>query len=202
VEQPLLQTRLRADAYKILAGCYYSPGEELLQAIGDLAAAGQTGLDQLAQAAASDDIETLLVDHTRLFIGPYKLLAPPYGSVYLEEGVLMGNSTMNVEEFYRQESMETSDQEVPDHITAELEFMYVLASREIEAMEVDDLDTANRYRQKQKDFLSLHLGAWITEFTDRIQQEAQTEFYNILGRITAQFVREDIELLSDRICGV
>ena len=171
MEQSLLQTRLRADAYKILAGCYYSPGKELLQAIGDLAEAGQSGLDQLAQAAASNDLETMLVDHTRLFIGPYKLLAPPYGSVYLEEGVLIGNSTMSVKEFYRQEGMETSDHEVPDHITAELEFMYVLISREIEAMEGDDLETANRYRLKQKDFLGLHLGTWITEFTDRIRLE-------------------------------
>ena len=37
---------------------------------------------------------------------------------------------------------------------------------------------------------------WIAEFTDRIQQHAQTEFYKTLGHVAGQFVREDIELLS------
>jgi TorA maturation chaperone TorD len=187
---------LRSDAYKILAECYHSPEEKLLQAIGDLAAAGKIGLDPLIQAASVNDVEALVMDHTRLFIGPYKLMAPPYGSVYLEDGILMGNSTVSVEDFYRQEDMEVSDQEVPDHITAELEFMYVLIGKEIEAIEAGDLDTANRYRQKQKSFLGLHLGTWIAEFTDKIQQEAQTEFYKTLGRITKQFINADLELLS------
>jgi TorA maturation chaperone TorD len=187
---------LRSDAYKILAECYHSPEEKLLQAIGDLAAEGKIGLDPIAQAASVDDVETLLVDHTRLFIGPYKLMAPPYGSVYLEDGILMGNSTVSVEDFYRQEGMEVADQEVPDHITAELEFMYVLIGKEIEAIEAGDLDTANRYRQKQKSFMGMHLGAWIAEFTNMILVEAYTEFYKTLGRITKQFISGDLELLS------
>jgi TorA maturation chaperone TorD len=195
VEQLLLQTDLRADAYRILAECYHSPDDEFLQALGGLAGHSDT-VDQIAQAASGADLDKLQVDHARLFLGPYKLLAPPYGSIYLEDGALMGNSTMNVEEFYRQEGMEASGQEVPDHITAELEFMYVLIGKEAEATKTGDPDATARYRQKQKTFLDLHLGTWIAEFTDKIQQEAQTEFYRTLGHITGQFVRDDLELLS------
>ena len=32
------------------------------------------------------NFEALKVDFARLFVGPYKLLAAPYGSVYLEQG--------------------------------------------------------------------------------------------------------------------
>ena len=196
MEQLLLQEGLRADVYRILAECYRSPDEELLRALGDLGAPGGSALDQIVQAAASGDVEKLRIDHARLFIGPYKLPAPPYGSVYLEDGVLMGNSTVDVKDFYREEGMEASGEEAPDHITAELEFMCVLIGKEMEAVKVGDLDTANQYRQKQKTFLGVHLGAWIAEFTARIQQEAQTEFYRTLGRVTGQFVRKDLELLS------
>ncbi|MCP4377351.1 MAG: molecular chaperone TorD family protein [bacterium] len=190
-----MQAGLRADAYRILAECYHSPDSEFLQALGGLAGAGAGAVDQIVQAAVGIDLEKLQIDHARLFLGPYKLLAAPYGSVYLEEGVLMGNSTMNVEEFYRQEGLEASDEEVPDHITAELEFMCVLIGKEIEAVEAGHRDIIGQYRQKQKAFLDLHLGTWIAEFTDKIQQSAQTEFYKTLGRITGQFVQEDHQLL-------
>jgi len=196
MEQLLTREVLRADIYRILAECYRSPDEGFLRALGCLGTPGEATLDRIVQAAATGEIAKLQIDHARLFIGPYKLLAPPYGSVYLEDGVLMGNSTVDVEDFYREEGMEASDQEVPDHIAAELEFMYVLIGKEIEAVEAGDFDTANRYRQKQKAFLGVHLGAWTAEFADRVQQNAQTEFYRTLGLLTDQFVREDLQLLS------
>ncbi len=196
MEQLLLQAGHRADAYRILAECYHSPDDEFLQALGGLEVGPNAAVDQLVHAAATVDLEKLQIDHARLFIGPYKLLPPPYGSIYLEDGALMGNSTMNVEDFYRKEGMEASGQEVPDHITAELEFMCVLIARESEAAKTDDTESVDNYRQKQKTFLSIHLGAWIAEFTDKIRQEAQTEFYKTLGCVTEQFLRQDIELLS------
>ncbi|MBC8373271.1 MAG: molecular chaperone TorD family protein [Planctomycetes bacterium] len=196
MEQLLIQKNLRADVYRILAECYRRPDEGFLRSLGCLGAPGETTLDQIVHAAAASDIEKLQIDHARLFIGPYKLLAPPYGSVYLEDGALMGNSTVNVEEFYREEGMEASDQDVPDHITAEMEFMYVLIGKEVEAVEAGEFDTACDYRQKQKTFIGVHLGAWTAEFADRVLQNAQTEFYRTLGLLTGQFVREDLQLLS------
>ena len=195
MEQLLVQAGLRANTYRVLAECYHSPDEEFIQAINGLEGGG-AAVDQIVQAAATADVEKLLIDHARLFLGPYKLLAPPYGSIYLEDGALMGNSTVNVEEFYHEEGLESSDDEVPDHITAELEFMCVLIGKEIEAINADDLDAARHYRQKQETFLDLHLGAWIAEFADRIQQEAQTEFYKTLGRVTGPFVLEDLQQVS------
>ncbi|MBM2831889.1 MAG: torD6, partial [Dehalococcoidia bacterium] len=41
-----------------------------------------------------------------LFVGPYRLLAPPYWSAYLEDArVVMGDSTMDVKNRYREEGL-------------------------------------------------------------------------------------------------
>ena len=197
MEQLLVQEGLRADAYKVLAECYYPPDEVVLRTLGGLGGGGETVLAPIvAQAAAVEDIEELAIDHARLFVGPFGLVAPPYGSVYLEDDALMGDSTVDVADWYRQEDMEPAGKDVPDHITAELEFMYVLICREMEAISADDTEAAGLYRQQQKGFLLAHLGAWVARFAERVRQGARTEFYKALARVTDQFVGEDLERLS------
>lgn len=52
----------------------------------------------LAQTTYQD--ETLAQAYQRLFIGPYALPAPPWGSVYLDhENVLFGDSTLDLREW-------------------------------------------------------------------------------------------------------
>ena len=88
--------RSRALLYKILSECFYPP-----------------------------EAESLKSDFSRLFIGPFKLLAPPYGSIYLDgNSCLMGASTMEVRQLYRNEGLNPVIKEAPDHIAIELEFMY------------------------------------------------------------------------------
>jgi putative dimethyl sulfoxide reductase chaperone len=81
------------------------------------------------QAALADEevLEALPVDYTRLFIGPFSPLAPPYESVY-RGGEVMGASTAAVMGLYRMAGFDLSGDfhEAPDHIAAELEFVYVL----------------------------------------------------------------------------
>ena len=95
----------------------------------------------MATSVVQYDEEELLVEYARLLVGPNELPAPPYGSVYLEEGrKVMGESTARVMEFYKAEglSMNEQFQNLPDHITAEMEFMYYLAYHEVEALEKND----------------------------------------------------------------
>jgi len=197
MEHLLAQEGRRADAYKILAECYCPPDEELLRMLHGLAGQAQAALGQVArEAAAVDNIEDLKIDHARLFVGPFQLLAPPFGSVYLESNALMGESTADVVNCYRREGMEAAETQVPDHITAELEFMYVLIRKETEAMGDGDIHTASQFRRKQKAFLDIHLGAWVVRFAKKVLQGAQTEFYRTLGRVTDRFVRGDLEQFS------
>ena len=204
----LRREKARRDGYKNLAECYYLPdGDLIIKLKGlerQLSVLGSGALNYAAlmrgELQGPKELEKLKIDFARLFVGPYSLPAPPYGSVYLEgERKIMGDSTLDVQNRYRKAGVELSDnfRDVPDHIAAELEFMYLLVFKEIQALENSDVDTTIDYFEKQRSFLSEHLGAWAFEFADSIEKEAETEFYKNLARVTKAFVRQDLDYLSD-----
>ena len=193
IEETVLKDCGRADAYKVLAECYYLPDEKLLKTLDDLGKAYGGFFSQVVRSAPkADDLDRHKVDYSRLFLGPFKLLAPPYGSVYLEDGKLMGNSTFAARDLYEQEGLDIVLKDAPDHINAELEFMYFLVLKEAEARDNSDFKEAARLREKQASFLQIHLGRWVRPFAHNIEINAQTEFYKALGLATKNFVLEDL----------
>lgn len=201
MEQAVFNDRERSDSYKILAECYYPPDDLLLKTLGDSRKATSEFLSKIIRnAPKADDLESHKVDYSRLFLGPFRLLAPPYGSVYLEDGQFMGQSTIEAADFYREEDLDIVVRDAPDHISVELEFMSFLVLKETEARKTSDVRQVARVRNKQAAFLVAHLGAWIQPFTHNIETNAQTEFYKALGCATRHFVLEDLGKLSEGSC--
>jgi TorA maturation chaperone TorD len=193
MEDVLNKACQRADSYKLLSECYYLPDNALIQKVADVA---QTDLffAGLETCIPSDlELESLKIDYTRLFVGPFKLLAPPYGSVYLEDNRVMGASTLDVRSCYESEGMDIVIKEAPDHIAVELEFMYYLAVKQIEAIKEDNLQNIRSNQDKQYYFLATHLAMWVSELTENIEKNAQTEFYRKLASLTAIFVQKDLD---------
>ncbi|MBC2722950.1 molecular chaperone [Desulfosporosinus sp.] len=125
-------------------------------------------------------LEDLTVDYAKLFIGPFDLLAPPYGSVYLEgQRRVMGDSTVKVLQFYRQAGLNLSDEfkEPPDHIVTELEFMYYLIAKHIETGD-------KQWLVMKEEFFNNFLSPWIKDFSIRILENARTVFYKNLAQLT------------------
>ncbi len=197
----------RQDIYKNLANCYHMPEETLSTNLDVLS--GQ--LLNLNSEAASyidcmqcelntgSDLELLKIEFTRLFIGPYSLPAPPYGSVYIEkERKVMGDSTMDAQKRYKNCGLDISSnfKEVPDHITVELEFMFFLIFKEIESIRSNVPEQAQEIVLHQKSFLIEHLNMWIPDFTDCVIEHAGTEFYRNLAKATRVFVAEEFEYLE------
>jgi len=182
----------RADSYKLLSACYYLPDAELLQKIVDEVQTNHFFDELPCCIALGPELESLIIDFTRLFVGPFKLLAPPYGSVYLEDSRIMGESTVNVRNWYEKEGLDVVINDAPDHIAMELEFMYYLAVKQIQATRQENLQDMQLYAEKQKSFLRSHLAGWIAEFAENVQKNAQTEFYKNLARLTEIFVQKDI----------
>jgi TorA maturation chaperone TorD len=190
----------RADLCRFLAACYYQPGpefteEKLFDSM--VAAAARVGPDFAARARRLGDAftaerpEHLLVDYTRLFLGPVDALAKPYGSVWLEgQQALMQDSTMAVQQLYGEGGFEIDDdfRELPDHVAAELEFLYLLLFREAEAAQKDDHERLAAVTALRTRFLSDHLGAWVGPFTSAVAEGAQTPFYRELAELTRRFV--------------
>jgi len=196
-KEELSYKEYRRDLYKLLSDCYHLPDEELIENL--------NGLDTKIRGLFSDlanfcpgisDISSLTIDYSKLFVGPYGLLASPYGSVYLEgKSQVMGNSTIDVKKRYAEEGLDIGLKEAPDHIAIELEFMYFLIFQEITAFNNQDYNEVNRYQGKQKAFLETHLGVWVSDFTDKVAENAETVFYKNLARLTKSFVTEDLKYL-------
>jgi len=205
----IFQQRARADSFRLLAECYRLPSSELANGITELehniatvcpeaALHVQKMMDELE---STDTLEALTVDYARLFVGPYELLAPPYGSVYLDgERQIMGDSSLEARNKYREAGLDTSTdfRDPPDHITAELEFMYFLIFKEVEAIGNSDIEATLRFIEKQRAFLREHLGAWVFDFAESIEEKAEDDFYKNLARATKAFVKQELDNLRQR----
>lgn len=200
IKESLVRNGIQADTYKFLSECYYLPDENLLRRLRSLdKSISELGSKIAEFAPGLSDLKLLKIDFSRLFVGPFKLLAPPYGSVYLESaGMVMGNSTIDVRNWYRKEGLDIALKETPDHITIELEFMYFLIFKEMEAIKNSDSAGAENYLDKQRSFLRTHLGMWVSEFARNVEKNAETEFYKNLARVTESFLKEDMNKLSDK----
>lgn len=202
-------TEQRALVYKLLSDCYQSPDEhtiEKFQHSADLAADVFPEINQPENPnGQSENIETLKVDHARLFVGPFSLLAPPYGSMYLDHTEhLMTDSSMDVQQWYLAEGMDVAIHEVPDHIRIELEFMYYLIYKDLQKhtpdpvtekiLEMEPVDLS--YIEKQQEFLQNHLGKWIPGFVKKVVEQSGTKFYKELAKLTAGFIKADIKFLQ------
>jgi TorA maturation chaperone TorD len=198
---------LRLDAYRLLADSYHRPEPSLLDGTGKLKScmericseAGQYISSMQSDIADLAGVGTIEVDYARLFVGPFNLMAPPYGSVYLEgERQVMGASTADVQMRYRAAGLDvdTGFKDAPDHVAAELEFMHFLIFKAMEAAGQGDADQVIACLTNQQSFLEIHLGAWIHEFADNVVKNAATSFYRNLARTTETFIRDDYHVLT------
>ena len=146
-----------------------------------------------------DDLESLKIDYARLFVGPYTLAAPPYGSVYLEgKPLVMGNSTVDAQKRYRNAGLNIAEEfkEAPDHIAVELEFMHFLIFKEIEAATHSNIEAFGNYLIEQQSFLEDHLGAWVSDFAENITANSDTEFYKKLAISTQIFINQELQTIE------
>lgn len=109
----------------------------------------------------------------RLFIGPYALPAPPWGSVWLDkESVLFGDSTLALRHWMREHNiaLDNARNEPEDHIGA----LLLLAAWLAEAGDTQALN----------ELLSWHLLPWAPHFLTHFNQQAANPFYHAIGQLT------------------
>lgn len=194
----------RAKIYKSLAECYYRPAADTashVRALGrnlkSFCPPASEAADQMEAALLGYETDQdLTIDHARLFLGPFALLTPPYGSVYLDGNrQVMSASTLDAAARYQEVGLDLAPgfAGTPDHIAAELEFMYFLAFKEHEALSAGDPDRVRHFQGKQRAFMESHLAAWVPPFTLDIETQAQTLFYRNLARVTRIWVESEAE---------
>jgi TorA maturation chaperone TorD len=139
---------------------------------------------------------SLRVEYHRLFVGPYKLAAPPYASLYLEgEPAVMGRSTLEVLKMYEQAGflLSPSFKDLPDHVAAELEFMALLCEGQGAAWQRSDFFQAGKQLEWQENFLREHLVRWIPKFSSKILSSTESPYYRALASLLRNYVSLDLD---------
>ncbi|NJD89868.1 MAG: molecular chaperone TorD family protein [Betaproteobacteria bacterium] len=193
------QAAARADFARFLSAGYYEPAPEFAQErlFDSMAAAGgrigaefADGARRLGEAFGAQSLQDLLVDYTRLFLGPVDAKARPYGSVWLgPDKLTMQESTMALLALYEEGGFEMAEdfRELPDHVAAELEFLYLLLFRESRARSPAAGEPGDPVALRRR-LLDEHLGAWIRPFAEAVKAGAHSAFYRELGDLTGRFV--------------
>ncbi len=197
----------KGDAFRLLSEFFSPPNEEMVLKLKVLESRIKKACIPAVPYIAKmekhfedeGDIDSLRVDFSRLFVGPFGMLAPPYGSVYMESGrKVMGDSTLDVVSRYREEGLDISGDfhDAPDHIAVELEFVHFLIFKSLEAASHSDMHASGHYMEKRRRFYAEHLGAWISDFQEHVEEKAETNFYKNLARATRTLIQEDLEEIS------
>jgi len=129
-------------------------------------------LAPVADALRQQAEEPLLAAWQRLFIGPWALPAPPWGSVWLDrESVLFGDSTLALRQWMRDNGIafEMAQNEPEDHFGTLLLLAAWLAE--------------NGRNAERDQLLAWHLLPWSTRFLAVFVENAGHPFYQALGQL-------------------
>lgn len=202
----------RSDIYRLLAVFFYPPDEELFS-IKDSLATLQRAIDavspqckpfveQMQHQFHQLGVDQLKVDNAKLFVGPFELIAAPYGSVYLDSGRrLMGDSTVAVRTFYIHYGLDLGDDfhDLPDHISVELEFMNYLIYKHVEFQQQQNTKEADIFRSTQQEFFNRFLHPFAKQFCERIKTGSDNAFYIALANCLQSFLQTETDYLKQEL---
>ncbi len=131
-----------------------------------------------------------------------KPAAPPYESFYLDpQGQIRAVIATELETEYTNSGLALSSslQDMPDHVSVELEFMSFLCAGEVKAIETANEDDDNmQIRIQQRAFLNKHLVRWFPQFAQRITDAAPESLYSVITATAYAFLRSDLSYLGLR----
>lgn len=139
-------------------------------------------------------------DYTKLMIGPFELLAPPWESVYVQkEAMLFQKCTMDVRKTYQHFGFSTADynMEADDHIGLELDFLYHLNKLCQQSADEGNLQEVGYLLTEQEKFLKEHLLVFVPELSKNMMENADTSFYKGMAQILNYYSKMDSQVLNE-----
>jgi TorA maturation chaperone TorD len=154
-------------------------------------------------------------EFTNLFLVPGGQHIAPYESVFRDtreiegreiSGLLMGQSALDVQQWYRLAALEISAdfKELPDHIGLELHYLAYLCDREQAFGDAGDSVKQTRAREMQRDFLKAHVLSWLGDLTEKICTKAALPLYPAIASLAVEFCQNDLATLESVVgpsCG-
>lgn len=143
----------------------------------------------LALSEQFEDRTAEQLAYTRLFIGSFKMEAPPYASYYLEEDhTLNGRAAIEVEAVYAQFGIELDSKEIApaDHLRYLLAFLALVAQRYEETGE-------QAFAEAYADFRDEYVFTWIDQFATLVERYAEHPYYPSLVTLIVSVLRSEGE---------
>lgn len=166
----------------------------------------QTGLALLnkwmneQQGAVSEAaLLSLKTDYLALFIGPGRMHAPVWESVYFSiEHLVFQERTLEVRKWYHYFGLEAEhkNSEPDDHIGLELGFVSHLAALALQASQENDAARFGQIMSAQREFLADHLLRWGPEFARLVIENAKTDYFRGIGHLTLGSLNTVAKLLQ------
>ncbi|MBI4820823.1 MAG: molecular chaperone TorD family protein [Deltaproteobacteria bacterium] len=190
---------LRETVYRVLQGVFREPpSSSLLEQLereclfeelskeSELVFGRSIGGLTLMQSGARPDLaEALRLEYAKLFVGPDKLEAPPWESVYRSpDRLVMQKPALEVLERYLEAGLgyDGITSCPPDHVARELDFMASLISRSRSG----ELDPA-RSASMQREFAAAHLCSWLPSFARDVTRAATLPYFLGAAELLADF---------------
>ena len=171
---PLYGALARSDARTLSEEWPFVADDEAYEAISRLV----DGAARFEDTMAADNeslaaLPELAAEYRRLFVGPAKKAAAPWGSVYTDKDqVVFGASTLALRDWLRANGIEVRQEggeEPEDHIGTMLELMAWVADNRPELL---------------ADYLQHHLLTWAPHFLELMKGATTDEFYDGLATLT------------------
>lgn len=197
-EEKVELAEARSHVYGLLAAIFRAvPDAALVKTVRDghlertLIELGITTKEELLPKRADAQlIEDLAVEYTRLFVGPGPRISL-YESVYdcsgnRSEAALWSEQTVQVKKFIEATGLSYAEDfnELPDHVSAELELMGRFAAYEATAWRDENGREAAIIARAQARFFHEHLGAWVPKLCDAIIERTEMPFYRAIAELT------------------
>ena len=217
----------RRDLYRFLSAAFLAePSPELLAHLRDdsfQAALAEwfspaVGADFRRVAEAMDAerfSDSARLEFTNLFLVPGGQHIAPYESVFRDRrevdarevsGLLMGQSALDVQQWYRLAALEISGdfKELPDHIGLEFHYLAYLCDREQAFGDAGDSAKQTGAREMQRDFLKAHVLSWLGDLSEKIRAKATLPLYPAIASLAVEFCQSDLGTLESVVgpsCG-
>lgn len=146
----------------------------------------------------SELLSELTSEYTRLFIGPQKLVAFPWESVYVNENrLLMQESTLTVRAFYSENGFQAKmlHHVADDHIALMLDFLCKMSERAMSILDGKD-EELDKILSVQKQFINNHMLNWIPQYLELMYTDESAKFYPTIIDMTLEYLKCDKRILT------
>ncbi len=123
---------------------------------------------RMQEAVKQNTTQELLIEYTKLFIGPFKTLVPPYSSLYFGNDTLMSDETVRVINYYKKSGLKFDE--------------------EIKELDANNRDKSFSLWENQQEFFDKHYKKWVPEFCAKVATETSNEYFKVLSECLNKFI--------------